>query len=278
MNYQHKFHAGNFADAMKHIILTRILLHLAQKPAPFRVIDTHAGAGIYALSGAEAMRTGEWRNGVARLDAPFDAACEAILAPYRAALAGFDKTRLYPGSPALIGNALRAEDRASCNEMQGEIFAELARRFKRDARFITNRLDGYLAWKAQIPPPERRGLVLVDPPFEVEDEFERMGAGLSDMGRKWPTGSAALWYPIKVRRAAEGLEEKARLCGFRSLAVFELHVDALDENGPLAACGMLVANPPWTLVREMTALLPALSARLARGTTARWRADWLIES
>lgn len=278
MNYRHSFHAGNFADVIKHTVLMRVLAHLTLKETPFRVIDTHAGAGFYDLKGEEASRTGEWVEGIARLEkARLSAGAEAVLAPYREALRVLAPLGdIYPGSPALIRHALRAEDRASFNELHPETCHALRRALGRDDRIVINEIDGYLAWKAQVPPRERRGLVLVDPPFEKEDEFDRMAETFSEMGRKWPTGTAMLWYPIKNLAAVSRFETALAVSGFSKLLVIELHVDRAEAAGPLAACGLAIANPPWKLAEEMAALLPELSKLLARRHTARWRADWLI--
>lgn len=277
MNYRHSFHAGNFADILKHVVLMRILAHLAQKETPFRVIDTHAGAGLYDLGGTEAARTGEWVDGVGRLDIiAFSARARQIIAPFSEALAALSQGgRLYPGSPALIRHALRQQDRAAFNELHPEEFGLLRRLVGRDERVALTHLDGYTVWKAQIPPPEKRGLVLVDPPFEKEDEFGRLAEGFELMARKWSNGLAMIWYPIKNRRAVAGFETRCRESGFGKVLVLELHVGEITADGPLAATGLMLANPPWTLADEMTALLPELSACLARGGTARWRADWL---
>jgi 23S rRNA (adenine2030-N6)-methyltransferase len=200
-----------------------------------------------------------------------------MLAPYRAALAALDEGGThYPGSPALIRWALRAQDRAVFNELQQEESRALTRLFARDQRVTCLETDAYTAWKAQVPPPERRGLVLVDPPFEKTDEFERLEKGLAMMARKWPTGMAALWYPIKSRASTAALEDTAFASGFTKLLVLELHVDAPEAIGPLAATGLLIANPPWRLQEEMSLVLPELAGLLARGLRASWRAEWLL--
>lgn len=276
MNYRHAFHAGNFADVLKHAVLMRILAHLMRKDTAIRVIDTHAGAGLYDLKGDAASRTGEWVDGIGRLAEPLAPEAEAVLAPYRAALASLSPDgRLYPGSPALIRHALRPQDRASFNELHAETLRDLRRALPRDDRVVSNQLDGYIAWKAQVPPPERRGLVLVDPPFEKDDEFDRLIDGFAIMGRKWPTGTAMLWYPVKAQRRVSLFEASLVESAFPRILVVELHVDEPDAEGPLAACGLAIANPPWKLDEDLLALLPALSARLGRGGVARWRMDWL---
>lgn len=280
MNYRHDFHAGNFADVLKHVILMRILTHLRLKPAPFRVIDTHAGSGIYDLSGEEAQRTGEWRGGVGRMAEPFSPASEAVLAAWREALVAIcPDGRHYPGSPLFIRHGLREQDRAAFNESHPAAEAALRKALpRRDDRLAITALDAYTIWNAQVPPNERRGLVLVDPPFESRDEFERLARGVKLMARKWTGGSLAVWYPIKDRAAVDGFEKAAVESGFPDVLVAELHTDRFDAEGPLAACGMLVANPPYTLEGDLATLLPELAGRLATGRTARYRLDWLAKN
>ena len=262
---------------IKHVVLMRVLTHLKLKETPFRVIDTHAGAGMYDLRSEEASRTGEWVDGIGRLEKKrLGTAAEAVLAPYRAAVRALAPLGdLYPGSPALIRHALRADDRASLNELHPETCHALRRTIGRDDTVVINEIDGYLAWKAQIPPRERRGLVLVDPPFEKDDDFDRMAETMREMGRKWPTGTAILWYPIKNLRTVSKFETDLQASGFTKLLIVELHIDRVGSVGSLAACGLAIANPPWTLADEMAALLPDLSKLLSRKSAPSWRVDWL---
>lgn len=281
MNYRHGFHAGNFADILKHVILMRMLAHLGLKPAPFRVLDTHAGSGLYDLSSEEAERTGEWRDGIGRMGAAFSVEAELILAPWRAALRAISPDgRFYPGSPLLIREGLREQDRAAFNEAHPKAEAALKKRLAlyRDPRLAVTALDGYTMWKAQIPPNERRGLVLVDPPFEARDEFSRLATGMAIMARKWPGGSLAIWYPVKDQAGLNLFEESAAESGFADILMVELHVDRPMADGPLVGTGMLIANPPYTLAREMETLLPELAARLALSDRATSRIDWLRKS
>ncbi|MBN8534157.1 MAG: 23S rRNA (adenine(2030)-N(6))-methyltransferase RlmJ [Rhizobiales bacterium] len=281
MNYRHGFHAGNFADILKHVILMRMLAHLALKPAPFRVLDTHAGSGLYDLKSEEAERTGEWRNGIGRMGATFSAEAEMVLAPWRAALRAISpEGRFYPGSPLFIREGLREQDRAVFNEAHPKAEAALKKLLApyRDPRLAVTALDGYTMWKAQIPPKERRGMVLVDPPFEVRDEFSQLATGIAMMGRKWPGGSLAIWYPVKDQAGLRFFEEKAVESGFADILSVELHVDRPLAEGPLVGTGLLIANPPFTLARDMEALLPELAARLALSDRARYRIDWLTKS
>jgi 23S rRNA (adenine2030-N6)-methyltransferase len=278
LNYRHSFHAGNFADVIKHAALTRILTYLATKPAPFRVIDTHAGAGIYNLVAGNAQKTGEWKEGIGRLrHHRLNDAAEALLVPYRAALEACDPAgALYPGSPWFIWHMLRAQDRAAFNELHKDTMIDLKRAMpSRDERLAITPIDGFTAWKAQIPPTERRGLVLVDPPFEEAGEFERMVEGMAIMQQKWPTGMACLWYPIKDRRAVAQFEQDLCALGISKMLVVELHIDPVEREGGLSACGLIIVNPPWTFADEMNVLLPTLTRALARGKEGRWRCDWL---
>lgn len=278
MNYRHGFHAGNFADILKHVILMRMLAHLALKPTPFRVLDTHAGSGLYDLDSDEARRTGEWRLGIGRMTEPFSAVAEPLLKPWRDALRAIvPGGRHYPGSPLFIRAALREADRAAFNEAHPQEQARLRAVLSpfRDPRLALTALDGYTMWRAQIPPKERRGLVLVDPPFETADEWQRLAAGLNMMARKWSGGSLALWFPLKDPSALRQFEAEAARSGFEKLLVVELHVDRPVSNGPMTGTGMLIANPPFTLAADMEVLLPELAARLAWSDRARYRIEAL---
>jgi 23S rRNA (adenine2030-N6)-methyltransferase len=190
MNYRHAFHAGGFADVLKHAVLARILVHLRAKPAAFRVIDTHAGAGRYDLTGDEAMRGGEWRDGIGRLlDAAIGEKARDLLAPYLDAVVacnGGGRLTVYPGSPALVRALLRPQDRLIACELEPVAAAALARYLARDARCKAVAIDGWTALNAYVPPKERRGLVVVDPPFEETSEFARLAQGLETAHCKWP--------------------------------------------------------------------------------------------
>src|ERR1700730_13182717 len=212
MNYRHAFHAGGFADVIKHVVLVRILTYLQDKPAAFRVIDTHAGAGLYDLTGEEARRGGEWLTGIARLmQARFSEAALPLLAPYLDIVRAFNtkaELKAYPGSPLIARALLRPQDRLTACEVEPKARKHLIDALRRDSQARVVDLDGWTALPAFVPPNERRGLVLIDPPFEAKDEFERLADGFAAAFAKWPTGVYLLWYPAKSRRASDDLARR----------------------------------------------------------------------
>lgn len=274
MNYRHGFHAGNFADVLKHVMLTRILTHLNAKDTPYRVVDTHAGAGRYDLGSEEALRTHEWKDGVARIDrSPLSPAVEALLKPWRDALAGARALygeATYPGSPWLCQHMMRAQDRLIAAELHPLTQKKLEAAIGRDPRSKALAIDGWNALRANVPPKERRGLVLIDPPFEEKDEFERLEAELIAAHRKWPNGIYALWYPVKDRMAVANLLSAIMAAGIGRLLRLEIDVDRPEAAGGLSATGLLIVNPPWKLAEEARILLPALTERLAQGPRPRY--------
>src|SRR6266513_1031609 len=212
MNYRHAFHAGGFADVIKHIVLVRMLSYLQEKQAAFRVIDTHAGAGVYDLTGDEAQRSGEWLTGIARvMQARFSETALPLVAPYLDIVRAFNPPaglKTYPGSPLIARALLRPQDRLTACEVEPKARKRLIEALRRDTQARVVDLDAWTALPAFVPPKERRGLVLIDPPYEHKDEFERLGAGFAEAFAKWPTGSYLVWYPVKSRRAADGLAQR----------------------------------------------------------------------
>jgi len=279
MNYRHAFHAGNFADVLKHATLARILVHLGEKAAAYRVIDTHAGAGLYDLAAEAASRTGEWRDGIGRLAAA-DLAPDiaALLAPYRAAVAatnGGDRLRRYPGSPLIALNLMRPQDRLVACELEPGAAAALAANLRRDARARAVTIDGWVALNAYVPPKERRGVVLVDPPYEDRYEFARLAEALVSAHRKWATGVFLLWYPIKDRTGPDLLAAALRRSTVSKILRVELTCPPVETPGRLGGTGLLVINPPWRLAGELAQLLPALRSALAISRDGGVRVDWL---
>ena len=281
MNYRHAFHAGGFADVLKHIVLTRILLYLQGKPAAFRLIDTHAGAGVYDLTGEEAERGGEWLTGIARiLQARFSESALPLIKPYLDIVRAFNpqggQLKAYPGSPLIVRALLRPQDRLTACELEAKAHKRLIEALRRDTQARVVDLDGWTALPAFVPPKERRGLVLIDPPYEQKDEFERLAAGFSEAFAKWPTGSYLLWYPAKSRRASDELTQQvAQTIGQtrppgKCLRV-EFSVAPQTPDTGLTSAGLLVVNPPWTLAAELKAILPELEKPLGQGGAGRFR-------
>lgn len=266
MNYRHAFHAGNFADVFKHVILTRVFVYLMRKPAPFRFIDTHAGAGWYDLTGEDAERTGEWRGGIGRIDvAALSPEAGDLIAPY-AALArdATQGARLYPGSPALALALLRPFDRMLFCDLHPDALASLKAGVARDRRAKVMALDGYTGLNAFVPPPERRGVILIDPPFEAEDEFERLATALASAWRKWRDGVFIAWYPMKDPQGPALLARRLSETGIRALRL-EFAISPPRPGQRLSANGLLVINPPYSLEAEAACLLPELARQLSAG-------------
>ena len=282
MNYRHAFHAGGFADVIKHIVLVRILLHLQEKPAAFRVIDTHAGAGLYELTSDEARRGGEWLTGIARLmQARLSEATATLVKPYLDIIRAFNPERdlkAYPGSPLIARALLRPQDRLTACEIEPKARKRLVEGLRRDAQARVVDLDGWVALPAFVPPNERRGLVLIDPSYEQKEEFERLAEGFTQAFEKWPTGSYVLWYPVKSRRAADKLAQHvAEAVGAGpspgKCLRLEFSVAPQAAGAALASAGLLIVNPPWTLLGELKSILPELQKPLGQGGAARFRLE-----
>ncbi len=278
MNYQHGFHAGNFADVVKHATLARIVSYLREKPAPFRVLDTHAGAGLYDLGGAEASRTGEAREGIGRLlKAPLAPEVRALLAPYLDAVAALNpggSLRVYPGSPLLVRAWLRPGDRLIACELEPRAAAALAKNLASSTRAKVLAIDGWTALAAYLPPKERRGLVLIDPPYEAPDEFTRLADAFVEARRKWASGIYLLWYPIKDRSGPEALAKRLKTLGIGKVLRAEMTLAPVPAADRLLGTGLIIVNPPWTLGRELAVMLPALAGCMAPGQGG-FRLDWL---
>jgi 23S rRNA (adenine2030-N6)-methyltransferase len=279
MNYRHAFHAGGFADVLKHAVLARVLAHLRGKPAAFRVIDTHAGAGRYDLGGPEAGKTAEWRDGIARLmQAELPPPVRILLAPYLDAVAALNpggRLAAYPGSPMLALALMRPQDRLIACELEPQAARALNRHLRGEARAKAIVIDGWTALTAYVPPKERRGLVLVDPPFEQPDEFARLAQGLASSHRKWASGIYLLWYPVKDSADVAAFIRRLARLGIAKMLRMELIVAPPASDGGLRGCGLIAVNPPWTLHDELKLLLPALGRILSRSATVGPRLEWL---
>ncbi len=265
MNYRHAYHAGNFADVLKHLVLTLVIEHMKQKPAPFRVIDTHAGTGLYDLTSVEALKTGEWLSGIGLIRAePFSPEVAEILAPYLDCVQSENPGEAlvrYPGSPLIARRLLRENDVLVANELHLEDHAELASLFARDVQTKVLHLDGWTALKSLLPPKERRGVILVDPPFEEAGELDRLVTGLKDVQRRFATGTVILWYPIKAPRALDRFYAAIAALGLDKILVTELFIRDPIDTSLLNGTGLVIFNPPYTLAGKLRTVLPAITTR-----------------
>lgn len=277
MNYRHAFHAGNFAEVVKHAVLARVIGQLRAKPGAFRVIDTHAGPGVTALTGPQASRTGEWRRGIKRLlAAPPASETSDLLAPYLEVVAAMNPDGLvaYPGSPVLVQSWLRPHDRLVACELEPDTAAQLVQHVSGDRRVKVVMIDGWTALNAFVPPREHRGAVLIDPPFEVPGEFGRLADGLQRAHRKWPTGIYLMWYPIKDAAETDAFARRLASLDIAKILRAEILI-APGAPDRLSGSGLIVVNPPWRLEGELVVLLPWLATVLADDQRGRFRLDWL---
>jgi 23S rRNA (adenine2030-N6)-methyltransferase len=273
VNYRHAFHAGNFADVHKHVVLLALLERLKQKPKPLFYLDTHAGRGGYDLRAEDATRGGEWREGIARLAGrPLRSA--DLLRYVQATHAADAPPTWYPGSPLVALGALRDGDRAVLIEQQPAEAQALkeATQGRRNVAVICG--DGYAALKSHLPPRENRGLVLIDPPYEAETEFADAQRALRFGLARWPNGVFALWYPIKAGAQSQRLNADLQASGLRKLLRLELTVRPADSPIGLNGSGLVIANPPWKFDGEMREVLEELHEALAGSGTSR--VQWLV--
>ncbi|MBB3102926.1 23S rRNA (adenine(2030)-N(6))-methyltransferase RlmJ [Azomonas macrocytogenes] len=277
MNYRHAFHAGNHADVLKHLVLSRILALLARKDAPYAYLDSHAGTGLYDLAGTQASRTGEWLQGIDRLWQA-DAA-PALLTDYLNAVRAFNpdgRLRYYPGSPELARRLARPQDRLHLNEKHPEDGALLKDNMRGDPRVAVHLGEGWQVPRALLPTAEKRVVLLIDPPFEQADELSRCVQALQEAIGRMRQTIAVIWYPIKDERQLKRFYQDLARSGAPKLLRAELLVHPADAAERLNGSGLVIANPPWGLEDELESLLPWLAGQLAQ-SQGNWRLDWLIE-
>lgn len=281
MNYRHGFHAGNFADVLKHVVSTAIVDYLAKKDAPFCVLDTHAARGDYDLVAGQAERTREYDGGIGRIwtaaDAPpLTARYLELVRAFNRERSGGDALAAYPGSPRLARMQLRPQDRVLACELHPEECALLRAGFRGDAQVQVHERDGWEALGALLPLKEKRGLVLIDPPYEQQEaELQQAADALVAAHRKFTTGTLALWYPIKERTTIERFHRRLRASGVARVLVAELCVWPDDARLHLNGSGMVIVNPPWQLDEKLAAELPWLWRRLSADGDGRHGLQWL---
>jgi 23S rRNA (adenine2030-N6)-methyltransferase len=281
MNYRHAYHAGNFADVLKHVLLMMLIEHLKKKSAPFFYLDTHAGRGLYDLSEAQAQRSGEYKSGIGRvLDAPA-AQLPAEVSAYaqlvrQSAGKGHSAITAYPGSPLIVARLRRPHDRLVLMETLPKEAAALKAALGRGRLVSVLESDGYAALKAHLPPRENRGLVLIDPPYESDLEFDRVLAGLELAHERWPTGTYCVWYPLTDRAGPVRFHRGLERSGIRKVLGVQLNVLPTDAQVGMAGAGLVIVNPPWMLDERLKELLPQLHKVLSPEGLGGTSVDWIV--
>ena len=281
MNYRHAFHAGNFADVLKHIVLCRVLEYMKRKDKAFRVFDIHAGIGLYDLESDKASRTGEWKDGIKKLvDMEPPAEINELLAGYLEVIASYNDQQMqsltrYPGSPCITRNLMRKQDRLSLYELHPEDVQELKTHFTDDFQTRVYHLDGWFAMGSHLPPKERRGLVLIDPPFEQVDEFDTIIDNLVKAHKKWAGGTYIIWYPIKNPQTVSKFMTLLKAANLGEVLRVEQSVAPVKVDQGLSASGLVVINPPYVLLDELKVIMPFLNNVLGRGKTGTHLLEWI---
>lgn len=266
MNYRHIYHAGNFADVFKHIILLQVLTHLKKKDKGFFVLDTHGGIGLYDLASEQAGKTGEYKAGIEKvLEAPAPPESLKDYLDFISSLNRDGQFTIYPGSPYLSAMHLRPQDRLTACELHPDDAAQLAQVLHRFANVKTEHRNGYEALKALLPPAERRGCVLIDPPFEDKQEFQTIVKAMRAALKRWPTGTYMIWYPIKNPQDIAAFHANLRAENLPEHIAADFYIKAPDDPTRLNGCGMFVINPPWGLQELLTKdIMPFLRDVLAQ--------------
>lgn len=277
LSYRHHFHAGNFADVMKHAVLTLLVQSLQHKDKGFAYLDTHAGVGRYDLQTSEAQQTLDYQNGIARLYdmAKVPQSVGAYLNAVRQ-FNNFTKLRFYPGSPRLVRSLLRPQDRMTLVELHPTDIKLLGAEFLNDKQVVVYHQDGYQGIKAFLPPAERRGLVLIDPAFELKTEWKSLVAGLQEGWRRWPTGMYALWYPIQERAEVKRFYRQLSQTDIPKILAAELCIYPDDTAKNLNGSGMVIVNPPHQLEKQLRTMLRWLWENLSVDGQGGSRVEWLV--
>ncbi|MGV3345234.1 23S rRNA (adenine(2030)-N(6))-methyltransferase RlmJ [Enterobacteriaceae bacterium LUAb1] len=277
LSYRHSFHAGNHADVLKHTVQSLILSALKEKEKPFLYLDTHAGAGRYLLSGEHAERTGEYLEGIARLWQRDDLPEELL--PYLSVIHSLNENgtlRYYPGSPLIARHLLRAGDSLELTELHPSDFPLLRQEFARDERARVTRGDGYQQLKARLPPRTRRGLILIDPPYEMKSDYQAVITGIQEGYKRFNTGVYALWYPVVLRQQIKRMLATLEATGIRRILQIELAARPDSDRRGMTASGMIVINPPWKLEQQMSNVLPWLHNVLVPSGNGHTRVSWVV--
>ncbi|AUK49007.1 23S rRNA (adenine(2030)-N(6))-methyltransferase RlmJ [Pasteurella multocida] len=277
LSYRHSFHAGNHADVLKHLVLMLIIENLQQKEKGFYYLDTHAGVGRYRLFSEEAEKTAEFEQGIARLwqrdDLPEEVARYIKL--IKQVNYGGKALRYYAGSPLIAAKMLRPQDRALLTELHPSDYPLLRNNFKEFDNVTTKRYNGFQQLKATLPPKERRGLVLIDPPYELKEDYDLVVNAIEEGYKRFATGIYAIWYPVVLRQQTKRILKGLEKTGIRKISQIELAVRPDSDQRGMTASGMIVINPPWTLTQQMQNILPYLTDVLVPEGTGSWTVKWI---
>ena len=277
LSYRHSFHAGNHADVLKHIVQTLIIESLKEKEKPFLYLDTHAGAGRYQLTNAHATRTGEYLEGIARLWQQEEV--PELILPYLEAVSSLNTSgelRYYPGSPLLAAKLLREQELLMLTELHPTDFPLLRTEFSRDKRVRVCREDGFGQLKSKLPPASRRGFALIDPPYELKQDYSAVVKGIVEGHKRFATGTYAIWYPVVHRQQIKRMLKELEATGIRKILQIELAVKPDSDQLGMTASGMIVINPPWKLASQMTSILPWLHKTLVPEGTGHTLVEWVV--
>lgn len=275
LSYRHSFHAGNHADVLKHLVLTLILQSLKQKEKGFFYLDTHSGVGRYSLLSAESEKTGEYLEGVARLWERTDLPEEVSLYLNEIKKINRGKLKYYAGSPLLAVQQLRPQDRALLTELHPNDFPLLRQEFAKTENVVTKRENGFQQLKSALPPKEKRGLVLIDPPYELKEDYELVVKAIVEGYKRFATGIYAIWYPVVLRQHTKRIVRGLQETGIRKILQIELAVRPDSDQRGMTASGMIVINPPWQLENQMKKVLPYLADVLVPEGTGSWQVEWI---
>jgi len=265
MNYRHIYHAGNFADVLKHYILSLVMQKMHEKEAPFCAIDTHAGIGLYDLSTQEVGKTLEYQGGIQKIfDRP---SVEASFEAYLKIVAGYNlgQTQLtyYPGSPCILKAFLRKQDRLRLSELHPEDYETLRQLFKHNSQVEVFHQNGYVSLKSLLPPPERRGVILIDPPFEKRDEFNHLLKGIQEAYKRFATGIYLIWYPLKDKTSIQKFYADIKALYIPKILCVEFYTNEIEASLKLSGCGLIIINPPWQIDKVLTSTLQILLSYLS---------------
>lgn len=277
LSYRHSFHAGNFADVLKHTVSTAILNYMLKKDKPFCYLDSHSGCGAYSLSSGEALKTKEFDNGIMQLwgrrdlPQPVQNYVDQVIE-----FNGSGKLTTYPGSPSIANQMRRDDDRMFLFELHPNEFTNMRENFSGDRKIKMANTDGLAGIIANMPPKERRGYVLIDPSYEIKSDYEAVVETLEKSVKRFATGTYALWYPVVHRTTIKKLERDLIKTGIKNIQLYELALEADSGEKGMTASGMIVINPPWTLKKEMQASLPFLAKNLGIDGKGFYRIETLV--